>query len=111
MSMFCTGLLLSIGQSNTLVSVGLGRVDQEFGARRMQVKDKGAAREGEQLQAQLQQVKQNGEGEKAEGCAREGEQQEPAQQRAQCALHGSCSCQALKQRVQGHGGPIPLGHE
>lgn len=48
MSIFCSGLSLSTGQSNTLVLAGLERVDQEFGARRIQVRNKGAVREGEQ---------------------------------------------------------------
>lgn len=48
MSIFCSGLSLSTGQSNTLMFAGLEGVDQEFGACRIQVRSKGAAREGEQ---------------------------------------------------------------
>lgn len=60
MSIFCTELSLSTGQSNTLVFVGLGRVDQEFGACRMQVRAKGAAREGERAAASQAEQRRGG---------------------------------------------------
>lgn len=86
MSIFCSGLSLSTGQSNALVFAGLERVDQEFGACRIQVRNKGAVRGGGRAGCRSNCGK-SGRTEKAEGWAREGEQQEPAWERAHWTLH------------------------